>query len=328
MRLMPPPYTTLTEMTGFGHVEGGQGGVRCSKCTNRLHLPAHKRLVIKAEIHGFSSENGGMDAVTEPTSPLLIGGMGGSGTRVYRAIAEAAGYRMLVAPWVRRIRSDNLHDNLPMAKYFYNRWIDRYLKKELSDSELKMMRASCKAWLWLCGPLMYNRNLWGWKNPRTILLIPFFNQMYPAMRFIHVIRDGRDHAFHPRFPYVAHQGCLLSGVEIQLPDPQRKGLVWSRVNQIAEAYAREHLQDRYIQSTLEKLCSDPVGEVTRILAFLGTSDREVAERTARLVKTPSSLGRWRSQSLDQIAAVEKLISVDLVRYGYERVSIPSHESLH
>ena len=35
---------------------------------------------------------------------------------------------------------------------------------------------------------------WGWKEPRSIYLLPFFHQQLPALRFLHVVRDGRDMA--------------------------------------------------------------------------------------------------------------------------------------
>lgn len=258
-----------------------------------------------------------MDTVAEPKSPLLIGGVGGAGTRVYRAIAETAGYKMLVAPWFFRIAHRDLHDNRVLAKFFYSKWIDIYLSAKMSDIQARMMRMACKTCLWVSGPLIYNKDLWGWKNPRTIFLIPFFNQMYPSMKFIHVIRDGRDHAFHPRFTYLSHQKCLLSAEERKLPTPQSKALAWSRTNQMGEENAKKYLSGRYIQSTLESLCKDPLREVSRILAFLGTSNPELAKRASRLVKAPPCLGRWRSEPRDQIAAVEELIGEDLLRYGYE-----------
>jgi hypothetical protein len=242
--------------------------------------------------------------------------MGGAGTRVYRAIAEAAGYKMLVTPWPHRVRGTDHHDNRMMAKYFYGAWIDRYHRRRLSYVEHWLMRTTCVACLWSSGPTNYGRGLWGWKNPRSILLLPFFNDLYPSMLFLHVVRDGRDHAFHPKFSYMAHQTSVLSAAETELPDTLRKGLIWSRVNRMGSHYGEQQLNARYLQSTLEKLCADPPAEVGRILAFLGTHDRQIIERTTALVKRPSSLGRWQPEPRERIAAVEELIGEDLVRYGY------------
>jgi hypothetical protein len=86
---------------------------------------------------------------------------------------------------------------------------------------------------------------------------------------------------------------------------------------MGEENAKRYLRGRYIQSTLESLCKDPLREVSRILAFLDTSNPELAKRASGLVKAPPSLGRWRREPPDRIAAVEDLIGEDLLRYGYE-----------
>ena len=39
---------------------------------------------------------------------------------------------------------------------------------------------------------------WGWKEPRSIYLLPFLNEQMPTIRFLHFIRDGRDMAFPRR----------------------------------------------------------------------------------------------------------------------------------
>ena len=248
--------------------------------------------------------------------PLVIGGAGGSGTRVYMAIAERAGYQMLTAPWLLRLRQHDWHDNFLMSKFFYTRWINRYLKGELSAAAKARMGASCRCLLWLSGPTSYGRGKWGWKNPRSRFLIPYFQELYPNMRFIHVVRDGRDHVFHPRFSYDKHQDCLLSGEELSLPDHLRIALFWSRTHRLTEQMAEEHLAGRYIASRLEDLCADPEKEIGRLLAFLGTEDRETGRQAARLVCTPKSLGRWHNESQQKIMEVEDLIGNDLLRYGY------------
>ena len=36
---------------------------------------------------------------------------------------------------------------------------------------------------------------WGWKEPRSIYLVPFLDAAMPSLRFLHFVRDGRDMAF-------------------------------------------------------------------------------------------------------------------------------------
>ncbi len=248
--------------------------------------------------------------------PLVIGGAGGSGTRVYKAIADAAGYTMLGLPSVIRFRHLHRHDNWLLEKWFYSKWVNHYVKGESTRFDRLRMRATCRLCLWLTNPISYGRGRWGWKNPRTRLLIPFFQEIYPGMRFIHVLRDGRDHAFHPHFSYQKHQECFLSGEEISQPDHLRKALVWSRSHRLTEQMADEHLAGRYIVSRLEDLCANPKKEIGRLMEFLGSGDREAVRQAASLVSAPKSLGRWHSESQQRIAEVEEQIGEDLLNYGY------------
>ena len=106
------------------------------------------------------------------TSPLIIGGVGGSGTRIYRKIAQLAGYKMLGAPWWKEIRSpERYHDNYLMRSYFYPKWLKTYMQGSVTKFNTWRMRVECRFYLWLCGPLSYNRKdkKWGFKNPNTLL---------------------------------------------------------------------------------------------------------------------------------------------------------------
>ena len=253
-----------------------------------------------------------------PTSPLIIGGVGGGGTRVYRALAQAAGYNMLVAPPL--IRKPHWHDNWPLRKFFYPKWVTPYLKNDLGPFGKFRMRTACRMWLWLCSPLSYNSKKikWGWKNPNTMFLLPFFKELYPNMRFIHVVRDGRDHAFHPRFPYIKHHNRLLyTDAELQLDDCVRKAIFWARCNTLIEHNVVTHLRrDQYLLSRFEDLCVCTPEEVRRIFAFLGSTDSRLVATAASLVQTPVSYNRWRSEPAARIHAVEHAIRNDLSRYGY------------
>lgn len=243
-------------------------------------------------------------------SPVVIGGVAGSGTRVYHKLCTLAGYDM--GRWC---TSPSSGDCLPLIRWFYPRWIDPYLQGRLDAAGLRRMRRACRFWLRLCYPRQSGK--WGWKNPRSAYLLPFFDEMFPRMVYIHVVRDGRDQAFNPHFPYLPHQAALLSPEEAALEDPVRKGLHWSRLNRLAESYAEERMQGRYLRSRLEDLCAQPHDEVRRILEFLGGARDEAVEAGAREVRTPGSLGRWREEPRERIARVEQVIGDTLRRYGYE-----------
>lgn len=241
----------------------------------------------------------------------MIGGVGGSGTRVYHTICRLAGYHM--GWWS---TSPSSGDCLPLTRWFFPRWIDPYLRGRLDRAGLLRMRREFGFWMRLSYP--FRRAKWGWKNPRTLYLLPFLNELFPSMVYVHVVRDGRDQAFS-HFPYRSHEACMLTEEESRLDDPVRKALHWSRLNRMGEAYAQEHMRDRYLVSRLEDLCSAPREEVQRIFGFLQVEGGPL-EAAVREVRTPSSLGRWRREPFEVLRPVEQAIGRDLGHYGYELAS--------
>jgi hypothetical protein len=298
------------------------------------------------------------------SGPLVIGGMGGSGTRVYLRLARLAGWRMIVCPWWdmdRRKIEEGSGDCQPLMKHFYPNWLHRWQRGDMTESELQRMRWSCRFWLFAADPpahIPFLRRLerwpehmdlpgspdgkddaqvhaagstrargasfrgrgrdirgrgWGWKNPRTLYLLLFLNDLFPGMRYIHVIRDGRDHAFHPEFTYANYSAGLLTEREEAAADHVRKAAIWRRLNENAAGFGTEHMPGRYLQSRLEDLCDDPAGESGRIFRFLGVEPDPAA---GRLVHRPRSLGRWREEPAERVAEAEAAMQPTLARLGY------------
>ena len=247
-------------------------------------------------------------------SPLIIGGVGGSGTRVFRAIAEAAGYKMLTAPWIVERIWKKHHDNLLMMKLFYPRWLEAYLLGE--PVEAKMKRA-CRRLLWMSDPSSFEQGRWGWKNPNTLFLIPFWKKLYPNMIYINVIRDGRDIAFNRRMTYInRYNRSLFSEQERSLPDHIRKAIFWKRCNQLVQTDILA--EDRRLITPFESLCLNTEPEVRKIFEFLRvTPSDELVHETCRLVQIPASFGRWKNEEPSMVREVEEALGSSLLEFGYE-----------
>ena len=83
--------------------------------------------------------------------PLIIGGAGGSGTRVYKALAEQAGYRMLTVPGLLRLWQHDWHDHSLLSKCCYSRWPRSILGSGISRHGFKTCapipkRKSAESW--------------------------------------------------------------------------------------------------------------------------------------------------------------------------------------
>jgi hypothetical protein len=155
---------------------------------------------------------------------------------------------------------------------------------------------------------------WGWKEPRSIYLLPFFHRHLPALRFLHVVRDGRDMAVSTNQNQLRKHGTSAP-IPRDLPEAERSIALWSWVNLAAARYGKEHLGYRYLRVRFEDLCARPVEIASDILRFFELPGDPV--RALDALSTPRSLGRWRRESPAMIAALEGHGGHALVELGYE-----------
>jgi hypothetical protein len=241
--------------------------------------------------------------------PLVIGAVGGSGTRVFTRIAEGAGVYM-------GGHRDAQEDSRPMSP-FYSEFTSDYLlaNGHLDDSRSAQLSRRLTECLrehleGLPGP----DHLWGVKNSRSMLMLPFWHQRFPAMRFLHVIRDGRDLAYSQNDNQIRRHGRAVLGPEIDLPRPERAMLWWARVNVAAADYGESELGERYMRVRLEDLCARPKKTIRALFDFVdaqGGMKKAIAE-----VEPPPSLGRWRRQPQAEVARLVALGGTALERFGY------------
>ena len=165
-------------------------------------------------------------------------------------------------------------------------------------------------------PLAGAARPWGWKEPRCIYLLPFFHERFPALRLLHVLRDGRDIAYSSNQNQLMRHGqTLLQPAEGLWPPPVRSAALWSRVNLLTADYGERHLASRYLRVRLEDLCADPVATTRRVLEFFDLRG-DAAEIAQQEVTVPDSLGRWRAHDAETLAALHRVAGVALARFGY------------
>ena len=237
-------------------------------------------------------------------TPVVIFGTGGSGTRVLQVLADRAGYFM----------GSNLNapgDSLDVGQ-FTRRWVDRYLTESNWIDEMR--QGSERAKFGYPRPMAsdfrsaiehHRAGLedadapWGWKFPRTILMLPFVHEIYPEMKAVHLVRDGRDMAFSRNQNQVRAKGqMVLSEAELKRPGSIRSIKFWARVNVAAARYGETRCGvGNYLLFRYEDVCSDPGEAVVRLLDFLDCpAPRESMRAVAREVVKPSSSTRRRSGS--------------------------------
>jgi hypothetical protein len=247
-------------------------------------------------------------------APIVIGATGGSGTRVIAAILRRAGYFF----------GTNLNDAIDSQEFpqLYDRWINRYVLRDIAPlfaEEEALMVADFRASIDRHrSTIPADDSPWGWKEPRNIYMLPFWDELYPAMKFIHVIRDGRDMAFSANQNQLRkHAGAVLRRPAGEVPDPLRSALLWAALNSQAASYGETQMPGRYLRVRYETLCSDPVNSVAQVFRFLGVDNRENAAELAGEISPAASIGRWRKMADGStLESIHSGIADVLQRFGY------------
>jgi len=233
--------------------------------------------------------------------PGVIGATGGSGTRVVARIVQQGG--MFVGSDLNRSL-----DALDFAAFF-----DRWVGRELAPGAAAELRA-----LVARQHEEADGRPWGWKEPRSVYLLPFLAAELPGLRFLHVVRDGRDMAFSENQTQLRKHGDAVLGASDE-PDELRSIALWREVNLQAADFGERELGDRYLRLRFEDLCAEPGARVAEVLAFFGLEGD--AERIAAdEVRAPESIGRWREADPETVRALEERAGDALRRFGYQSSS--------
>jgi hypothetical protein len=244
--------------------------------------------------------------------PRIIGATGGSGTRVVGKIVRAGG--MYIGT-----NLNDYQDALDLGGYS-DRWIDEFvagggleglpeeIRAEMVDDLAAVLQTHRR-------DLPEDARAWGWKEPRSIYLLPFFNSVMPGVRFLHWLRDGRDMAFSENQQQLRKHGdTVLTGDEAEGKRPLRSIRLWTKVNTRAADFGEQQMPGRYLRIRFEDLCEQPVETVRLIYEFFGLEGD--VERAAAEVRPPDTLGRWRKARRKTVEQLHEIAAPELDRFGY------------
>mgnify|MGYP002624229724 CR=1 FL=1 len=108
---------------------------------------------------------------------------------------------------------------------------------------------------------------WGFKDPRTCVLLPLYRQIFPAAQYIHIVRNADD-------------------VATSLAENNKKGIgknrdrafwkaLWQQYVDRARHYGQE--SGDYLEFTYEAFCTGPVETMREAFAFLGLAFTDATE---------------------------------------------------
>jgi hypothetical protein len=247
--------------------------------------------------------------------PLVVGGVGGSGTGVVA--------RMIALVRYMGVNLNPAYDALDLSAFDW-RWGRRFVAGRLGirpAAPEAAMRADLRACIGRhLAPLRGGMAPWGWKHPHAILMLPFLHRTHPRMTFVHVIRDGRDMAYSRNRNQVNRYADLLCEPGSEELPAVRAMAYWAWANSWAADHGEVEMGDRYLRVRFEDVCSAPAATAARLLAFAGADlplSADMTARAARLVEPPASLERWRSQPQHDVARVSREGDAALRRFCYK-----------
>lgn len=258
------------------------------------------------------------------SNPVIIGGVGGSGTRVFAESLRASGLRTLGdlnlasdamacallfkrpsvfrdieagTPFTRlwEILEAGIYGDRPLSKD------DRKLLKELSREERihhrpRWLRARAKNLRKeAAAPAQTGR--WFLKEPNLHLVAPAAMKIRPDLRFVMAVRHGVDMAFSRNKQQVAVWGpTILEEPNLEITEVASLRY-WCAVHRRIAAF-KEEQPERVLILSFDQLCSEPDKVLPRLFKFSGVEPtEELMERARAGVKTPSSIGRRHNEDL-------------------------------
>jgi hypothetical protein len=161
---------------------------------------------------------------------------------------------------------------------------------------------------------------WAVKVPRSLLMLSYWRQAFPEIRFIHVIRNGLDMAYSSdNYQLLMFQDLVLPTADRELPLPLRAMAYWRNVNLQAAGIGESFLGARYHLVRFEDLCRMPQSVIAKLAAFVD-APIDIAAAAAQ-VSAPTSIGRWRAHPMAEIDSLLAIGKPALERFGYWSSSV-------
>ena len=291
--------------------------------------------------------------------PFVIGGLGGSATRVYAALLQHAGLHM--GGYLNSAR-DNLFVTL-LLKRRYELLEDRRLAlRALGLLEKKLARGGRMTlaehamlwrvardvslrghsyqghgrgwWAWQAAlrvarsrpPQLEGSRGWGFKEPNTHVFLEALAERFEGVRFMYVVRHGLDMAFSGNVAQLhawgGHFGVALPRDAEELPRAQLD--YWIAATERAIETGTRLLGERFVVMRYDEFTTDPRPQLERLGAWLDVDpacfDDPVALEWAR---PSSSQGRYKDRGLEGFTS-DQLRRVEALGFTVEG---PGHGAL-
>lgn len=237
---------------------------------------------------------------------VVVGGLGGSGTRVVAALLQAGGVCI-------GHDLNNALDNLWATMLFKRGDVLRSTQSEIESDITLLSRAMLggggvdeaarnrlyalvaedrpqhpAGWLRervenllvACESPRTNQ-AWGWKEPNTHILLPYLSRL-TTVRYIHVTRSGFYMARSRNRNQHAYWGELLTG-QSPVPTPTYALKYWCAVEERTQVFARI-MGRRFLRLDYDLLCADPQAGLDHLNSFLSETGISIPTSNTALIE--------------------------------------------
>ena len=256
-------------------------------------------------------------------APVVVGGMGGSGTRVIAQLLQSLGFDMgsdlneslddlSFTALFKRPSLWPLQDHLPQLDEALDLYLTGKGQKSASwtsqadhEERIGLLLDSIRGtdeWIeageldtrmgFLNTPSAAKQK-WGWKEPNTHVVLPFLLAALPNMKYIHVTRHGLDMAYSSNQTQLKVWGPHFLQRPVEADSADESLAFWCAVHERLTRL-RQLGETQIFILPFESLFENADLVLTRLCNFLGEPEALKAALTAMLtLQKPNSIGRYR-----------------------------------
>lgn len=263
--------------------------------------------------------------------PLVVGGNGGSGTRLVAEILIQAGMFMghdlnhagdnLLFTYLFK-RPDRYARHLNEAVSRYSALFALHEKLFFRNARLTLkelgiiVRAGrdhvhgpyygrrwlLERWQKMLQPAdIISPNMkWGWKEPHSMFFLRGLTDYYPDAKFILVLREGLDMVFSKNDQQFKDWASAYK-IDSSDTSTENKFEFWYRSNRNAIRFGRSHMNAKFLVLKFEDLCVNSEETISQLLRFTGLSINDAPAVIWSLPELPTSYGRYRQHNTEWIS---------------------------
>ena len=259
---------------------------------------------------------------SDQTSPVVVAGIGGSGTRLIAQILQKLGFYIgsdlnsqLDNLWFTLLFKT---EDLPsISNVAFSIRLDIFLRAMTCDSQFNALELELiekltqhdrpqhpALWLQYRSKSLldrkshpHNNGLWGWKEPNSHIVLDRLHKKIPGMKYIHVMRNGLDLAFSQNQNQLSLWGKHFIGGDLQ-QSPYYSLKYWCMVHQRIRQLGAK-MGPRFLLLNYDNFCSSPEKSLKALIQFLGMEiEGALFDDLLSIIKTPDSIGRYQQHPID------------------------------